>query len=76
MDTSILTTEVRSTPVKYRDIIKVIEQDGWHLLRQVGSHRHNVHPTKPGVVTIAHHGLGSDIPRGTLKSILRQAGLK
>ncbi len=40
-------------PMKVRDAIKFIEQVGWVLVRQTGSHRQYHHPTKPGTVTIA-----------------------
>jgi predicted RNA binding protein YcfA (HicA-like mRNA interferase family) len=39
--------------VKFREVIKLIETDGWYLARTRGSHRHYKHPTKPGIVTIA-----------------------
>ena len=38
-----------------RDVIKLIEQDGWRFERQRGSHRIYRHPTKPGTVTVAGH---------------------
>jgi predicted RNA binding protein YcfA (HicA-like mRNA interferase family) len=61
--------------VKFRDVIRMIEQDGWRLVRTTGSHQQYRHPTKPGTVTIA--GKPSlDVPPGTLNSILKQAGLK
>jgi len=61
--------------MKVREAIKLIEEDGWHLARTRGSHRQFKHSRKPGIVTIAGHP-GVDIPRGTLNSILKQAGLK
>lgn len=61
-------------PVKLRDIIKRIEQDGWIWKRTSGSHRIYKHPTKHGTVVVAYHG-AKDVPEGTLKNILRQAGL-
>ncbi len=63
--------------MKYRDIIKMLERDGWALDRVSGDHLQYRHPTKPGTVTVAAGGkLARDIPPGTLNSILRQAGLK
>lgn len=60
--------------MKVRDVIKLIEADGWFFLRQRGSHRQYRHPTKPGKVTIA--GKPSDeMAPGTLGSIFRQAGI-
>jgi predicted RNA binding protein YcfA (HicA-like mRNA interferase family) len=61
--------------VKYREIVKLIEADGWRLTAQRGSHRQYTHPEKPGKVTIAGQP-GKDVPRGTAANILRQAGLK
>jgi predicted RNA binding protein YcfA (HicA-like mRNA interferase family) len=61
-------------PLKVREIIKVIEADGWHLAATVGSHRQYKHPVKPGRVTIAGK-LSAELPPGTERSIMRQAGL-
>lgn len=61
--------------MKIRDLIKLLETDGWHMVRQRGSHRQFKHPTRPGRVTIAGH-LNDDLAPGTLNSILKQAGLK
>jgi predicted RNA binding protein YcfA (HicA-like mRNA interferase family) len=61
--------------VKYRDLIKRIEQDGWRYLRTSGSHAQYKHDAKPGLVTIAGKP-GKDVPIGTLKSILRQANME
>ena len=61
--------------MKVRDIIKMIEADGWYLVATRGSHRQYKHPTKPGRVTIAGHP-GDDLAPGTLNSILKQAQLK
>jgi predicted RNA binding protein YcfA (HicA-like mRNA interferase family) len=61
--------------MKHRDVVKLIEQDGWFWKRTNGSHQIYKHPTKPGIVVVAYHG-GKDVPEGTLKSILRQAGLE
>lgn len=60
---------------KVRDAIRLIESDGWYLVRTKGSHRQYKHPTKPGVVTIAGSA-NRDLAPGTWNSILRQAGLK
>ena len=53
----------------------MLEQDGWALVAQKGSHRQFKHPTKPGRVTVAGKP-SDDLAPGTLNSILRQAGLK
>lgn len=56
-----------------KELIKLIEADGWYHVRTNGSHHHFKHPTKRGLVTIPHPK--SDLPQGTIKSIKRQAGL-
>ena len=61
--------------MKVREAIKLIEQDGWFLVRQRGSHRQYKHPLKKGLVTIAGN-LNDNLAPGTLNSILKQAGLK
>ncbi len=61
--------------VKVRDLIRMVESDGWKHVRTTGSHRHFKHSSKPNVVTIPGHA-GDDVPAGTLKSILRAAGLE
>jgi predicted RNA binding protein YcfA (HicA-like mRNA interferase family) len=60
--------------MKYREIVRMIERDGWIWKRSNGSHQIFRHPTKSGIVVVAYHG-AKDIPEGTVKSILRQAGL-
>lgn len=60
---------------KVRDVIKLVEQDGWFIVRTKGSHRQYKHSEKIGRVTISGH-LGDDVARGTLNNILKQAGLK
>jgi predicted RNA binding protein YcfA (HicA-like mRNA interferase family) len=62
--------------MKYNEVVKIIESDGWHQIRQKGSHRAYKHGEKEGVVTIAYHRLSDEIPKGTLNSILKQAKLK
>ena len=59
--------------MKYRDLIKKVEADGWQFLRQTGSHGQWKHPSKPGLVTIVVKP-GKDVPIGTLKSILTRPG--
>lgn len=61
--------------MKVRLLIKLIQDDGWYLVRTRGSHRQFKHPTKKGTVTVAGN-LGADVKPGTLNSVLRQAGLR
>lgn len=59
--------------VRFREIEKIVKDDGWKLHSVVGSHHHYKHPTKSGKVTIPKHP--GDIPPRVIKSILKQAGL-
>jgi predicted RNA binding protein YcfA (HicA-like mRNA interferase family) len=61
--------------MKVLAVIRLIEADGWRLVRRTGSHRQFRHPTKPGTVTVAGRP-SVDVPPGPLTSILRQARLK
>ncbi|WP_106766877.1 type II toxin-antitoxin system HicA family toxin [Paenibacillus faecalis] len=57
-----------------REVIKMIEADGWCYIRATGDHYQYKHPTKPGKVTVPHPK--KDLPKKTIASILKQAGLK
>ena len=61
--------------MKVREVIRMLERDGWVLVVTRGSHRQFKHPTKPGRVTVSGK-MGDDMPKGTLASVRRQAGLK
>jgi len=60
--------------MKVGQAIRLVEADGWRLVRTSGSHRQYQHPAKPGLVTIAGK-LSKDLPPGLQRSILKQAGL-
>ncbi len=61
--------------MKVREVVKLVEEDGWYLVAVRGSHRQYKHPAKPGRVTVAGN-MNHDLAPGTLNSILKQAGLK
>jgi len=61
--------------MKVRDVLKLIESDGWYRVAQKGSHRQFKHPVKLGRVTVAGHP-SQEMKEGTFNSILKQAGLK
>ncbi len=60
--------------MKIKKIIKLVEKDGWYLVRTKGSHRHYKHPVKKGIVTIAGHP-DMEMAKKTLNCVLKQAGL-
>lgn len=62
-------------PMTVRDVIKMLEDDGWQFHDQRGSHCQFKHPIKKGRVTVAGKPR-KDVAPGTLNSILKQAGLR
>jgi predicted RNA binding protein YcfA (HicA-like mRNA interferase family) len=61
--------------MKVREVIRMLEDDGWGLVGTRGSLRQFKHPVKPGRVTVAGKA-SDDLAPGTLNSILKQAGLR
>jgi len=61
--------------MKVRDVIKLLEADGWFLVATHGSHRQYKHDEKQGRVTVPGKP-GDDLAPGTLNSVMKQAGLK
>ena len=61
--------------MKVREVVRLIEADGWNHVRTTGSHHHYKHDTKPNVVTVPGNS-GDDVPIGTMKAILRAAELE
>jgi len=57
-----------------REVIKILEENGWYFVRCVGDHYQFKHQSKPGKVTITHPV--KDIPIDTLKNVEKQAGIK
>ncbi|MBD3949801.1 type II toxin-antitoxin system HicA family toxin [Tuanshanicoccus lijuaniae] len=56
-----------------KELIKMVEKDGWYKVATKGSHYHYQHHSKKGKVTIPHPK--KDIPLKTAKRIIKQAGL-
>jgi predicted RNA binding protein YcfA (HicA-like mRNA interferase family) len=61
--------------MKVREIVKLIEADGWYRIKARGGHRQYKHPVKPGRVTIPGQ-MSADLDKKTEKSILKQSGLE
>ena len=61
--------------MKVKEAIKLVEGDGWFLVRTRGSHRQYKHSEKKGLVTIPGK-MKDDLAPATMNSILKQAGLK
>jgi predicted RNA binding protein YcfA (HicA-like mRNA interferase family) len=61
--------------LKVKQVIKMLEKDGWYLERTKGDHRQFKHPTKKGRVTVSGH-LSETLDQELLNSIFKQAGWK
>ena len=61
---------------KVKEVIVIIENDGWYFIRQKGSNKQYKHSTKKGIVTIPDHGKNDDLEHFLVNSILKLAGLK
>jgi predicted RNA binding protein YcfA (HicA-like mRNA interferase family) len=57
-----------------RDLLRILREDGWFEVATRGSHVQLKHPVKSGRVTLPHPK--KDLPLGTVRSVLRQAGLE
>ena len=59
--------------MKFREVEKLLLEDGWIFKNAKGSHYQYFHLVKPGKVTVPNHT--GDIPPILVKAILKQAGL-
>lgn len=55
-----------------REVLKMLEANGWRLVATRGSHRQYKHPQRPGRVTVAGKP-GDDLPPGMLNRITETA---
>lgn len=60
--------------MKVRDILRLIQKDGWYRIKAKGGHRQFKHRVKKGRVTVSGQ-LSDELDKKTEKSILQQAGL-
>ena len=60
--------------MRFREVEKILLNDGWVFKSAKGSHNHYIHPTKKGKITIPNHR--GDLDMKTVDTILKQAGLK
>ena len=60
--------------MRFREVERILLDDGWQYKNSRGSHNYYIHPTKPGKVTIPNHR--GDLDMRTVKSIFKQAGIQ
>ena len=61
--------------MKIREVVRLLEQQGWRLVRTKGSHRHYKHPERTQIITVPGN-LGKELAPGTLAAILKKVGLE
>jgi predicted RNA binding protein YcfA (HicA-like mRNA interferase family) len=62
------------TTVNSKQLVKLLEDDGWTLRGVRGSHHIYTHPSKPGHLSVPHPK--NDLGIGLVNKLLKQAGLK
>ena len=65
----------RLPSLKATDVVRALKKAGFVELRSRGSHLRLGHLTNPKRQTTVSMHKGKDIPRGTLRDIIEQAGL-
>ncbi len=65
----------RLPSLRAAEVMRALERAGFVQVRSKGSHKVFQHPGDPARRTIVSDHRGKDIPRGTLRSIIDQAGL-
>lgn len=61
-------------PLTSQQVIKILEKKGFVLDRSKGSHRIYIHPESRRRAVVPFHR--KDLPQGTLRDILKQAGIE
>jgi predicted RNA binding protein YcfA (HicA-like mRNA interferase family) len=60
--------------IKGRDVMRALQRGGFYVHHQTGSHARLLHRTRTELrVTVPIHS--GDMPKGTLRRIIKQAGL-
>lgn len=65
----------RLPALKPRQVIRALERAGFVVVRIKGSHHFMVHRADPTRMTNIPAHASRDLPRGTLRAIIEQAGL-
>ncbi len=61
--------------MKYSELFRILQREGWIILRQSGGHIVLEHPDKEGKIIIPFHP-GKEVKKGLLKAIIKQTGIK
>ncbi len=61
--------------MKFSELVRLLEKNGFHLLKEKGSIRYYVKPGHERLIRVDFHG-AKEIPTGTCHAILKAAGIK
>ena len=61
--------------MKFSELVRLLEKNGFHLLKEKGSIRYYVKQGHDKLIRIDFHG-AKEIPTGTCHAILKAAGIK
>ncbi len=61
--------------MKFSELIRLLERNGFHLLKEKGSIRYYAKPGHDQLVRVDFHGT-KEVPTGTSHAILKGAGIK
>ena len=60
--------------MKSNELIRLLQKDGWFVIRQSGSHMILQHRTKKGQIVCPNHG-SHEVGKGLEKKIKKDAGI-
>ena len=61
--------------MKFSELVRLLEQNGFKLVREKGSIRYYAKPGVDKLIRIDYHG-SREVPTGTCEAILKASGLK
>ena len=61
--------------MKFSELIRLLESEGFRLVKEKGSIRYYAKPAWPNLVRVDYHG-AKEVPTGTCRAILKAAGIK
>lgn len=67
--------ELRGKSVKFSEVVRLLEQNGFQIVREKGSVRYYAKPGWDKLIRIDYRG-AKEIPTGTCQAILKAAGIK
>jgi predicted RNA binding protein YcfA (HicA-like mRNA interferase family) len=68
-------TLLSSRAMKFSDLVRLLEQEGFRLVKEKGSIRYYAKAGHPRLIRVDFHG-AKEVPTGTCHAILKAAGLK